>query len=214
MTAIDTILFDFDGTLGDTNRLIAESYLYVFDKYFPGQYDLNSVRKFNGPPLYDVFAEVYPEDPQKLVDEYRAFNQEKHDELIRPFPHVTEALDELKHHRLQLAVVSTKKRSVLNRGLSALNLTGYFDVILGGDEYQHAKPAPDGLDTAVTLLGAEKEQSIMVGDNWHDIEAANQAKMRGVFVEWSEKPLTEILPYKPYKTVKSMLELTSWVLSS
>ena len=35
---INTILFDLDGTLIDTNELIISTYLHTLDKYYPGKF--------------------------------------------------------------------------------------------------------------------------------------------------------------------------------
>lgn len=214
MSQIKTVLFDFDGTLADTNHLISQSYLHVLGKYFPGQYEKEeSVKHFNGPSLEEVFSRLLPDKSEQLVEEYRTFNHAKHDELIREFPDVPLVLGHLKEQGLKLAVVSTKNSYILNHGLKLLNIEKYFDVILGGTDFEKVKPDPESLNLAMEKLNARPETTIMIGDNPQDIEAANRANVRGVFVEWSRKTMEEVLPYKPYITVKNMLDLEEWILS-
>ncbi|RSU12704.1 pyrophosphatase PpaX [Vagococcus elongatus] len=212
MASVQTVLFDFDGTLADTNHLIAQSYLHVFEKYLPGRFQTEeSVRHFNGPSLEEVFSELLPEKTDEMVATYREFNHEKHDDLIQEFPCVEEVLGKLKKSDIRLAVVSTKNSFILKRGLEVLNIQNYFDLILGGTDYQKVKPDPEALHLAMTKLSSSPAETIMVGDNPQDIEAANRAKVRGIFVEWSHKTLAEVKPYKPYQTVKSMVELQEWI---
>lgn len=214
MAGVRTVLFDFDGTLADTNHLIAQSYLHVFEKYLPGRFQTEeSVRQFNGPSLEEVFSSLLPEKTEEMVSFYREFNHKKHDELIREFPHVGEVLGKLKKSGIRLAVVSTKNSFILKRGLELLQIRDYFDLILGGTDYQKVKPDPEALRLAMMKLSSVPAETIMVGDNPQDIEAANRAKVRGVFVEWSHKTLAEMQPYKPYQTVKSMIELQEWIIS-
>lgn len=208
---IKTILFDFDGTLANTNRLIAQSHLSVLDRYFPGEYDEESVKIFNGPPLDEVYGQLLPEKKDQVIAEYREFNHAHHDDLITSFPKVTEVLTELKKLNIQMAIVSTKRRDTVLRGLEILKIRDFFDLVLGGDDYEQAKPDPESILLAIDRLHADIDSTIMIGDNWHDIQAANRAGVRSVFVEWSEKSLTEILPYHPYKTIGNMLELLQWV---
>lgn len=210
---LTTVLFDFDGTLADTNHLISESYLHVLEQYFPGVYDTEKVRHFNGPPLEEVFGELLPEKADQMVREYRAYNHEHHDALIQTFPEVNESLRILKAAGLKLAVVSTKYNLVLQKGLDLLGMTPYFDVIIGGNDYVKVKPDPEPLNLAMTRLGVTASQCIMVGDNWHDIEAGHNAGMESVFVSWSQKTAAEMAPYRPDKQVASMGELTEWVLA-
>lgn len=210
---LTTVLFDFDGTLADTNQLISESYLHVLNQYFPGEYDTEKVRPFNGPPLEEVFSALLPAKAEQMVREYREFNQQQHDALIQVFPDVNESLAVLKAAGFKLAVVSTKYNQVLHKGLDLLEMSPYFDEIIGGNDYQKVKPDPEPLNVAMARLGVGPDQCVMVGDNWHDIEAGHNAGMESVFVAWSHKTLTEIAPYKPDKVVESMVDLTEWILS-
>ena len=43
---INTILFDLDGTLIDTNELIISTYLHTLEKYYPGKYSREAVLPF------------------------------------------------------------------------------------------------------------------------------------------------------------------------
>lgn len=213
MSVITTILFDFDGTLADTNTLISESHLHVLEQYFPGKYTTESVRKFNGPSLEQTYSELNPKNWEEMVAQYREYNHAVHDELIKAFPGVAEALVTLKAKGLKLAVVSTKYETVLKRGLEVLGLTDYFDLISAGDHCQEVKPNPEQLNKAMAALNVKPTECLMVGDNWQDIQAGHNAGVEAVFVEWSEKTLAEIAPYKPNKTVATMLELTQYINS-
>jgi pyrophosphatase PpaX len=62
-------------------------------------------------------------------------------------------------------------------------------------------------------LDAERETSVMVGDNHHDIVAGNNAGVTSVFVGWSEKTTSFIQPYRPTKIVKDPQELEEYILS-
>ena len=208
---IRTILFDFDGTLADTNQLITQSHLHVLNKYFPGKYCENSVKQFNGPSLAEVYGELLPDKAELAIQEYRTFNEEQHDLLIKSFPNVHSSLEILKSQGIEMAIVSTKLQKMVQRGLKSLDIKDFFSVVLGGDDYQNSKPDPEALFLAMSRLNAGVESTIMVGDNWHDIQAATNAGVRSVFVEWSEKSLDEIQPYQPNKTVASMQELVEWV---
>ena len=213
MSVITTVLFDFDGTLADTNELISASHLHVLDHYFPGEYTTERVRPFNGPSLEQTYRQLQPEKYEEMIRMYREYNHRVHDDLIKAFPGVKESLTALKKQGLKLAVVSTKYEEVLRRGLDVLELTGYFDLISAGDHCQEVKPNPEQLNKAMAALKVNSEECLMIGDNWQDIQAGHNAGVDTVFVEWSEKTLKEIAPYNPNKTVATMLELTQYVNS-
>lgn len=52
------LLFDFDGTLLNTNDLIVQTFMHIFDERFPGQYSTEDCLKFNGPSLKQTFDEL------------------------------------------------------------------------------------------------------------------------------------------------------------
>src|SRR5579875_1522378 len=83
---INTILFDLDGTLIDTNELIITTYLHTLDKYYPGKYSREDVLPFMGPTLHEAFSTVDPDRVEELVLEYRTFNLANHDALVKEFP--------------------------------------------------------------------------------------------------------------------------------
>lgn len=71
---IQTILFDFDGTLFDTGEGILRSVQYALEGFGIHETDTARLRKFVGPPLLDSFSELYamtPEQAQAAVARYR-----------------------------------------------------------------------------------------------------------------------------------------------
>ncbi|MEG0288699.1 MAG: pyrophosphatase PpaX [Carnobacterium sp.] len=210
---IETVLFDFDGTLADTNELIRRSHLEVLEEYYPGEYDAEKVRAFNGPPLDLIYSNINFAEKETMIAKYRAFNELYHDELVTLFDGVQNSLRLLKQNGIQLGVVSTKRNDTLLKGIKLLGLDGLFDTVVGGMDYTHPKPDPEPILVAMSRLNCRKETTIMVGDNFHDILSAKNAGIPGVFVGWSEKTLEEIAPYAPSFIVHTMEELTELVLT-
>ena len=60
---IQTILFDFDGTLFDTGEGILRSVQYALEGFGIHETDTARLRKFVGPPLFDSFTELYGMQP-------------------------------------------------------------------------------------------------------------------------------------------------------
>lgn len=208
----EAVLFDFDGTLADSNELINLTHLTVLEELFPGEYSLDSVRQFNGPSLQEVYKTLVPNQADEMVEKYRSINSSLHDEMIRLFDGVEEELRRLKNAEVKLAVVSTKREDMIKRGMKVLGIENIFEVIIGADSYTHFKPHPEPIYRAMAELNATHSKTIMVGDNGHDIEAAKNAGIPGVWVDWSQKTLAEMKPYNPDHIVYSMKELTELIL--
>ncbi|MDZ5711518.1 pyrophosphatase PpaX [Jeotgalibacillus haloalkalitolerans] len=204
---IDTVLFDLDGTLINTNELIISSFMHVMDHYYPGEYSREDVLQFMGPPLVESFQALNPEKTEEMVDFYRAYNLKVHDELVTPFEGVDETVKELYDRGIKMAIVSTKRHDMVVRGLKLMNLDQYFDVVIGLDDVEHAKPHPEPLYKALEALGSTADQAIMVGDNHHDIEGGQNAGTRTAGVAWTSKGKAHLETYKPDFMLEEMSDL-------
>lgn len=205
-------LFDFDGTLTNSNELINRTHYTVLEELFPGKYTMESVRQFNGPSLDEVYGTLVPDRKKEIITKYRQLNSELHDEMITLFTGVQEELMLLKEKGVKLAIVSTKRNDMIERGIKILGLENLFNVVIGSYSYNHYKPHPEPIYRALAELNVPHNQAIMIGDNAHDIESATNAGIPSVFVEWSQKTLKEIAPYEPTYTVKTMKELSDVII--
>lgn len=201
------LLFDFDGTLLDTNDLILDTFHHVIEPKFPGKYSREALQKFIGPSLKDSFTEVDAKNVDVLIAEYITWNRQHHDALVKEFPDVVEVLTRLKESGLKLAIVSTKRREALLRGLHILGVAELFDTIVSNDDVVHVKPHAEPVLLALENLGLEKAQVIMIGDNYHDIEGGQNAGVHTAGVAWSLKGPEVLQQYNPTYLLYSMKDL-------
>jgi phosphoglycolate phosphatase len=112
----------------------------------------------------------------------------------KAYPGVVQTLAQLKHDGLKLAVVTNKLHAATVRLLSAIGLLGTFDVVIGGDSTVRRKPYPDPILAALRDLNINAAEAIMIGDNYHDVQAAKAAGVRAFAVTYgySHKPHEEL----------------------
>lgn len=201
------LLFDFDGTLLDTNDLILQTFMQIFDERFPGQYSTEDCLKFLGPSLKQTFDELTPGETDDMIAKYRKWNRLHHDELVKGYNGVVETLEQLHTMGIKLAIVSTKSKDGLDLGMNVLGVGHLFDVIIGNDDVTHVKPHPEPILLALQQLGVPKEQAIMIGDNSHDIEGGRNAGIRTAGVAWSAKGEEFLKQYKPDYMLQHMQDL-------
>jgi pyrophosphatase PpaX len=211
MSRITTILFDLDGTLINTNDLIISSFLHTLNHYYPGQYEEKDVHPFMGPPLEESFSGLNPEKMEEMCAHYRKHNHEHHDSLVTEFEGVYETLKTLYENGYKLAIVSTKVRDVVLKGLDLMNLRQFFDVIITLDEVENAKPHPEPIEKALVALGSSPDESIMIGDNHHDILAGKNAGVLSAGVAWSAKGREHLAHYEPDFMLDTMKDLLAIV---
>ncbi|TDQ36965.1 pyrophosphatase PpaX [Aureibacillus halotolerans] len=205
--SIKTFLFDLDGTLINTNDLIIASFMHTLERYYPGQYTEKDVLDFMGPPLVDSFKALDGERYEEMVQTYRTHNLDHHDTLVTPFVGVKEAVIALHEKGVQLAVVTTKMKETAIRGLRLMGLEEYFSVVIALDDVTNAKPDPEPVLKAMEALGATTDETIMVGDNMHDIESGKRAGVKTACVSWTIKDQTYLKSYAPDYWLEDMSEL-------
>lgn len=201
------LLFDLDGTLLDTNELIIESFLHVLEETFPGKYSREHVLPFLGPPLYETFDGIDPTLTETLTASYRKWNLERHDQMVVPFEGVVDTLRQLKQEGYKMAIVSTKRREMIDRGLQLMECENLFDTIVGFEDVTHTKPDPEPIQIALQRIGANKEDALMIGDNFHDIEGGQRAGVDTAGVAWSIKGEAHLATYNPTYMLHQMSDL-------
>lgn len=204
---ITTLLFDFDGTLGDTNELIISSFRHVLDEHFPGRFQREDILAFIGPSLRDTFSSIEPEMTDQLIQEYRTWNIANHDDYVTEFDGVSETLRKLHEQGLKMAVVSTKKRDMVERGLRLIGIESYFETVIGLDDVTNEKPDPEPLLLALERLDRSPEEALMIGDNFHDILGGQNAGVRTAAVAWALKGEEYLQTFKPDYMLHHMADL-------
>ena len=79
----------------------------------------------------------------------------------------------LKKKNIKMAVASSTRYERVLSNLKSIKVDHYFDAIIGGDQIQHGKPAPDIFLKAVELLGVSKEDALVLEDSKNGILAAH-----------------------------------------
>lgn len=204
---INTILFDLDGTLINTNELIISSFLHTLECYYPGRYKREDVIPFMGPSLYETFSSINLEKTEEMVHTYREYNIANHDSLVKEFEGVFETVQTLKEKGFKLGIVSTKMYDVILKGLNLTNLHSFFDCIIGLDHVEKPKPDPEAIYKALDLLNSSHDEAIMVGDNYHDILGGKNAGTKTAGVSWSIKGKEYLQSFNPDFMLNHMSDL-------
>ncbi|SOC40120.1 pyrophosphatase PpaX [Ureibacillus acetophenoni] len=211
---LKALLFDFDGTLLNTNDLIIQSFMHVLEEKFPGQYKPEDCLRFMGPSLTETFEELTPNEVEEMTLKYRKWNIEHHDELVKEFDGVMETLEELRALGIRLAIVSTKRRDMIERGLNLMGASHFFELIVGIEDVKNVKPDPEPVLLAIEKLGVGKEDVIMIGDNSHDIESGKNAGVKTAGVAWSLKGEEFLNQFNPDYMLQHISDILSIVKES
>ena len=212
MANYQTVLFDLDGTILDTNELIIQSFLHALKDIVPADFTREHIIPSMGLPLavqLQQFSGV--EDVAELIGAYRKINLHLHDDLVRPFPYVPEVLEQLHQSGLALGVVTTKMQMTTERGLKHVGIRDYMTAIVTLDDVERPKPDPQPVELALERLSAEPETALMIGDSIVDIQSAAAAGVKSVGVAWSLKGETLLREAGADYIIHDMRELLTLV---
>jgi pyrophosphatase PpaX len=186
MPNIRTVLFDLDGTLIDSVRLILDSYHHTLAAHgLPPRSDEEWLRGV-GTPLTVQFAEWGNdrETMEALIATYREYNLANHDRMVTVYPGVADAVAAIKRKGINTGLVTSKNRQGALRGLTLVKLESMMDVLVCCDEVANPKPHPEPVEKAVELLGANPAETVYVGDSIHDMRSGRAAGVQTAAVLW------------------------------
>ncbi len=193
MLGFDPVLFDLDGTVVDTVDLIVQSFRYavrtVLGADLPDEYITAGV----GQPLMTQMERLSKEKARELYDVYREYNHRRHDELIRPYDGIDEALAALKAEGRRLGIVTSKSRDTTAMAFSAVGLGDLFDAVVTASDTETHKPAPEPILLCLERLDGARggagepphaSRPIYIGDSPVDVHAGKAAGVATAAVGW------------------------------
>ncbi len=203
---IKAILFDFDGTLINTNELIFSSYKEAFNRVLKRNITQEEILSLYGRPLYPSL-EIYGNAQDELYKVYREFNEARHDTLAKPFDGVISGVKKIIEKGYLVGIVTSKRLELVKRGIKILTLCDEFDVIVTPDDTKKSKPDPEPVLCGCEKLGVLPSEVIYVGDSEFDMASGRSAGTEICAVNYTITPHERLMKFNPEYFVDSIDEL-------
>lgn len=178
-------MFDMDGTLINSGTMIANTINYVRVNLGFEAFEKNYIlEKVNDPSINtaEFFYGTKHFTPQQttLFEEYYHKNCLLELEI---YEGIEKLLQELRGN-FKLAVATNASSVFANKMLKHLELRDYFDLVYGYDSVQKPKPHPEMVHKIMNDIKTTKEKSLLIGDSHKDIQAAFNAGVDSILVNW------------------------------
>lgn len=213
---IDLIVWDWDGTLADSTRIIVDSIRSASGEVGLDVPDPPAARSIIGLGLHEAIHSLFGDLPgvqlQQLVARYKYHYTAKENE-IPLFEGAHATIDALKNRGCLLAVATGKGRNGLNRAMHFNGLAGHFDATRCVDEC-HSKPHPQMLLELMEELDVAPERTLMVGDTSFDMQMAQNAEVARVAVSYGAHPLERLLLHAPLAHFEHFEKLSQWLVEN
>lgn len=184
---IKAVVFDMDGVIFDSERLILDCWEKIGEKY-----EISGIR--------DVFTECIGTNSEKTreivtshygmdfaYEEFRKeasvlFHEWIREDGLPVKKGVREILQYLKQEGVPTGLASSTRQAVVEEELRQAGLYDYFQVILGGDQLKHSKPAPDIYRMTCEKMRLAPQDAYAIEDSYNGVRAAYAAGMKPVMV--------------------------------
>lgn len=181
-----TVLFDFDGTVMDTNNVIIQSWQHTFRTIEGREHSVDEIVRTFGEPLEITMTRIFPErSTEETIEIYRSYHRDHFEKLISVFPGMKELLAELSRRKFRMGLVTSRLTHTTFQGLRAFGLEPYFDCVVTADDCTRHKPDPQPVQKALEKLGSKPAEAVMLGDSLFDIRCAHNAGADAVLVGWA-----------------------------
>jgi pyrophosphatase PpaX len=209
---LPAVLFDLDGTLIDSVELIVRSARHAFAtcEDYRGRVPNDDEWLIDlGMPLPTMFERFTddPEELERLIEGYRAFQREHHDSLVTCYEGIIETLAELDSLGHPIAIVTSKSEPLAARGLALVGLDRVIETVVGLESSRQHKPHPEPVRVALRRLAISADQALFVGDSPHDMTAGRAAGVITVAALWGPFTRAQLATARPDYFVRGPKEL-------
>lgn len=185
------VMFDMDGTLIDTQALIAEHMARTFAGAGLEPPSIEQSRRVIGLSLANAIAKLLGSEDmdyaERLAEEYRAHyraslvSAEGREGL---FPGAREALDILRARPdIVLGIATGKGLAGVHRLTELHGIAGHFSTLQTPD-HNPSKPHPGMMIRAMDEIGATEDDTVIIGDTTFDMEMGKAAGTKTIGVTW------------------------------
>ncbi len=177
-------IFDIDGTIASTNKLIFATFNFVIKKYLGKTLTPKEIIALFGPTEDVILKEWLGENYLNGRKDYYKFYKENHKKLTKEFPGVKDILLTIKKAGKPLGIFTGKGRESSVITLKEIGVYELFDLIVTGDDVNNHKPNSEGILKFLERFKLKPSKVLMVGDAPSDIIAARDAGVKVASVLW------------------------------
>ncbi|WP_428243777.1 HAD family hydrolase [Gynuella sp.] len=194
--AINTVLFDLDGTLVDSS----EGFILAMNKtladHDQAPMDDDSIRELISAGARIIIQrawaeEISREQIEQVRNDYIREYQQYPERGATVYPGLLEWLKHANKQEIKLGVVTNKPECLANPIIESLGLSQYLDVLICPDHVKTVKPDPEGILLAMNRLESDPALTLYCGDHSKDIAAAAAAGVKSLACGYGFYPREE-----------------------
>lgn len=173
LSGIRLVIFDFDGTHGDSQKLITDTMLATIERLNLPMRSREECARTIGLPLKECFSSIIPmtdEQAEECAEVYsEIFNVKNVPGAVNVFPGVIETLERLSAQGILMSIASSRSHRTLAKLMDELDLSKYITYLIAADDVVEKKPAAESVLKTLRHFNVEAHETLVVGDTEFDI---------------------------------------------
>ncbi len=207
----ELLVWDFDGTIADTRRVIVNTFTQVFVERGLGHCDVALAQASIGLPLAQTFTRLVgqtePGELAALVAHYReVFAVRVLAEAVL-FDGIATLLDSVAGTGAPCAITTSRGRASLEPMLESFGITHRFAVVVCDDDVTNPKPHPEMVHRVADRLAIPTDRALVIGDTTFDLAMGRSAGAATCGVTWGNQSAVELGAASPDHLVDTVDEL-------
>lgn len=211
-----TMIFDLDGTLLDTLDDLWHAVNHGMRENGLPSIERKTCADNLGHGIEYLIRRSVPEGTDEettmqTLASFRDYYAAHDEEETRIFDGMTEVLQEMRRRGIGMAIVSNKFDQAVKE-LCAHYFEGLIELAVGESETVKKKPAPDAVLKSMHLLGAEKAETVYVGDSEVDAQTAQNAGLDCILCDWGMRSRDRLVGEKAIAIISRPSQLLDYVV--
>lgn len=207
MKQYSTFLFDFDGTLLDSNEHVINCFQATFREVLGKELPREVITPTFGIPLAQALKDLEPEHADELLHVYRKHSDAIGLSMMHEIDGACDTLRSLHDMGCTIAIVTSKKEVNATAQMAHIGISNYIDCLVGPEKTTAHKPDPAPIYCALDLLGVTADECLMVGDSPHDILCGKNAHVDTAGVRFTAVDLDSLLATSPTYMLSHLSDL-------
>lgn len=199
------LLFDLDGTIGNTLPLCIEAFRKAIESLANKSLSNAEIIAQFGPSEEGTIKALIPGHFTEGVERYIEFYKQGHSNWPEPFEGIVETLHHLKEKGCYIGLVTGKGLRSTQITLETYNLADFFDCIKTGSI--HGPVKKERIEKVISETQFDRSEIMYVGDSPGDIAASRACGIKIIAAAWSPTSdydnLLSMQPDYIFKTIRN-----------
>ena len=207
MKQYSTFLFDFDGTLLDSNHHVIHCFQLAFQEVLGIDLPEKTITATFGIPLAQALEDLNPEHAEELLSVYRKHSDAIGMSLLKEIDGARATLQALHDAGCINAIVTSKKEVNAQAQMAHIGITDLIDLLVGPEKTTAHKPDPAPILYTIDALGVDASECLMIGDSPNDILCGKIALVDTAGVRFTAVDLDSLLATQPTYMISHLSDL-------